>query len=133
MNLLNRIIVLSKKRLCGKKRSFKYFISYISKAKVFSIPLCLKLPQMNRYVKYFDSNHKYINFLFHDKELLKKYNEIWDKISNLLKKQFQSGPVHDYKFIRTKIKIYKDKINANFQVNDIPEDNKCCVCLFVIS
>ena len=28
----------------------------------------------------------YINFLFHDKELQKKYNAIWHKISNLLKK-----------------------------------------------
>ena len=27
-----------------------------------------------------------MNLLVHDKELLKKYNEIWNKISNLLKK-----------------------------------------------
>ena len=49
---------------------------------------------MNGYVKYFDSNNKYINLLVHDKELLKKYNEIWDKISNLLKKEFDSRLVH---------------------------------------
>ena len=41
---------------------------------------------MNGYAKYFDSNNKYMNFLFHDKELQKKYNAIWHKISNLLKK-----------------------------------------------
>ena len=40
---------------------------------------------MNGYVKYFDSNNKYMKLLVHDKELLKKYNAIWDKISNLLK------------------------------------------------
>ena len=40
---------------------------------------------MNGYVKYFDTNNKYMKLLVHDKELLKKYNAIWDKISNLLK------------------------------------------------
>ena len=42
---------------------------------------------MNGCVKYFDSNNKCINLLVYDKELLKKYNEIWDKLSNLLKKR----------------------------------------------
>ena len=38
----------------------------------FLMPLCIKLLQMNGYVKYFDSNNKYINLLVDDKELLKK-------------------------------------------------------------
>ena len=36
---------------------------------------------MNGYVKYFDSNNKYMNILVRHEELLKKYNKIWDKIS----------------------------------------------------
>ena len=40
---------------------------------------------MNGCVKYFNDN-KCMNLLVHDKELLKKYNEIWDMISNLSKK-----------------------------------------------
>ena len=64
----------------------KYFIVYITETNAFTIPVCIKLPQMNGYVKYFDSNNKCMNFLVHNKELLKKYNAIWDKISNLLKK-----------------------------------------------
>ena len=43
---------------------------------------------MNRYFKHFDSNKKCMDFLVHDTELLKKYNIIWDKISNLLEKGF---------------------------------------------
>ena len=82
----NKIIVLSKKDSYGKKGSFKYFIGYINETDAFPLPLCIKLPQMNGHVKYFDSNNKCMNLLVHDKELLKKYNEIWDKISNLLKK-----------------------------------------------
>ena len=43
-----------------------------------------KRPQMISCVKYF-KNNKYINLLVYDRELLKKYNAIWDKISSLLK------------------------------------------------
>ena len=77
---------MSKKYLYDKKCLFKYFIGYISETSALPIPLCIKLPQMNGYVKYFDSNNKYMNLLVHNKELLKKYNAIWYKISNLLKK-----------------------------------------------
>ena len=78
-------IVLSKKIRMVKKGSFKYFIEYITNH---IKPLCIKLPQMNGYVKYFDSSNKYMNLLVRNQELLKKHNEIWNKISNLLKKGF---------------------------------------------
>ena len=39
----------------------------------------------NEYVKYFNDN-KCVNLLVQDEELLKKCNEVWDKIINLLKK-----------------------------------------------
>ena len=127
-----RRIVLSKIDLYGKKGSFKYFIEYISETNAFPTLLCIKLLQMNGYVKYFDSNSECINLLVYDKKLLRIYNEIWNKISNLLKKEFDSKPVHDNKHIKTKIKIYSNKINANFHDNKIPEDNECCACLSII-
>ena len=71
-------IVLSKKDWSGKKYSFKFFLGYITNHIKL---LCINLPQMNGYVKYFDSNNKYMNILVHHEELLKKYNKIWDKIS----------------------------------------------------
>ena len=37
--------------------------------------LCIKIPQVNGYVKYFDGNNKYMNLLVYDKKLLDKYNE----------------------------------------------------------
>ena len=52
--------------------------------KTFTVRLCIKRPQMIRCVKYF-KNNKYINLLVYDRELLKKYNAIWDKIRSLLK------------------------------------------------
>ena len=66
--------MLSEKNSYGKKGSFKYFIGYKNETDPFPAPLCIKLPQMNGYVKYFDNNNKCINLLVRDKELLKKYN-----------------------------------------------------------
>ena len=52
----------------------------------------------------------------HNSKLLKKYNEIWKKVSSLMKTKSDSEPVyvHDDKYIKTKIKLYRDKVNTNF-------------------
>ena len=67
------------------KDQLKYFIGYRNKGNAFESPLYKKLPEMNGYVKYFDKNNKCINLLVNDKETLKKYLEIWDKIKGLFK------------------------------------------------
>ena len=72
--------VLSNKDSYVNKGLFKYFIRHIHNRIAFPVPLCIKLPQMNAHVKYFDSNRKYMNPLVHDEELLKKYNEILEKV-----------------------------------------------------
>ena len=51
--------------MLSKIDSFKYFIGYINETDLFPVPLCAKLPQMNGYVKHFDSNNKWINLLFY--------------------------------------------------------------------
>ena len=79
------------------------------------------------------NKNKFINLLVHDKELLKKYKEIWHKISNLLKKEFDSKLVHNNKYIKIKIKICNNRINSNFHGNKISQNNECCPCLSVIS
>ena len=68
------------------------------------------------YVKHFDSN-KTMSFKVGDNKLLKKYNKIWEKISNLLNIEFDSEPVYGDrdKYIKTKIKMYEDRVNTNFQ------------------
>ena len=45
------------------------------------------------YVKSFDSNTT-MSFKIDDNELLKKYNRIWEIISNLLNIEFDSEPVY---------------------------------------
>ena len=71
---------------------------------------------MVRYVKNFDCN-KTMSFKVDDNKLLKKYNRIWKIISNLLNIEFDSEPVYsdNYKYIKTKIKLYEDRVNTNFQ------------------
>ena len=47
------------------------------------------LPKKSRQVKSFDET-KYMYFLIEDDELFKKYNKIWVKVSNSIKKGFNS-------------------------------------------
>ena len=124
-------IALSDKKSYGKD-SFKFFIGYRHEGNAFLSLLCVKCSQMNAYAKYFDENNKYMNLLVNDKEVLKKYTERWNKIKNLFKKEFNSEPVYNEKYIKTKILIYNDKLNTNFQHNKAPKDNECCACLSVI-
>ena len=70
------------------------------------------------FVKYFKNNNKdtmRMSFRVSDKKLLKHYNKVWEKISNLLNKEFDSEPVYrdNDKYICTRIKLYGDKINTS--------------------
>ena len=46
--------------------------------------------------------------------MLKKYTEIWERISNLINIKFDTEPVYgdNDKYIKTKIKIYGEKVNT---------------------
>ena len=43
-------------------------------------------------------------FFIEDNELLQKYNTVWDKVSVDIKKEFDSEPVNNKNFLKTKIK-----------------------------
>ena len=47
---------------------------------------------LNDWLCYFDSN-KTMSFKVSDNKLLKKYNKIWERVSNLLSIEFHSEPV----------------------------------------
>ena len=57
---------------------FKYFIGYWEDEIVKS--LCIILPQMSGYIKYFESGGKNMSFLIKNDEVWEKYDEIWDVI-----------------------------------------------------
>ena len=74
-----------------QKKSFKYFIRYNDNDVIRS--LCIKLSQMNGYVRKFEGD-KTMYFMISDKQLLKKYNQILKKFKKLLKIEFDSESVY---------------------------------------
>ena len=96
-------------------------------------PICLRLPQMTSYFKKFNENAT-MSFRINNKELLKNYNKIWDKIEKLMRIDFESKPVYgdDDKYIKTKIKIYADSIVTNFHNKKMPKEKSHCKCLSII-
>ena len=86
---------------------------------------------MIRYAKCFDSN-KTMSFKASDDKLLKKYSKIWERVSSLMNIEFDSEPVYGDKYIKTKIKQYRDKINTNFQGKKVPKENASYKCLSLI-
>ena len=87
---VNKILV-SKKESYGTKNSLKYFIWYNDDDVI--RPLYIKPPQMTGYVKNVESN-KIMSFKVGDNKLLKKYNKVWEKISNLMNIEFDGEPVY---------------------------------------
>ena len=122
-------ILVSKKESYGTKNSLKYFIGYNDDDVI--RPLCIRLPQMMGYVKHFDSNK---TFKVSDNKLLKKYNKIWGKVCNLMNIEFGDEPVYGDgdKYIKTKIKLYEDRVNTNFQSKKVPKENASYKCLSLI-
>ena len=124
-------IVLSEKVSYGTKTSLKYFIGYNGDDAI--RPSCIKLPQMIGYVKNFDIN-KTLSFRVGDTKLLKKYNKIWGKNSNLKNIEYDSEPVYgdNDKYIKAKIKMYDDRVNTNFQRKKVPKENITYKCSSLI-
>ena len=65
-------------------------------------------------------------------KILIKYLKILNKVKSLIKKELNSEPLYNDKNIKTKIKIWNDKVYTNFQHNKIPKGNEHCACLSVI-
>ena len=67
-----------------------------------------------------------------DDELLERYNEILEKVKNIIKTEFDSEPVYNGKYLKAKIKSYNRKINTNFHNNKILKESSQFICLSVI-
>ena len=53
-------------------------------------------------------------FFIKDDELLEKYKEIWGNVSNNIKKEFDSEPVNNKKYLNTKINLTRKKSTQIF-------------------
>ena len=69
-------------------------------------PLCIILPQMSGYIKYFENGGKNMPFLIKDNEVQKKYNQIWDVIKIKLGIKFHSKLIYEEKYLKVKVKEF---------------------------
>ena len=84
---VNQIVVSD--RFKHSDEGFKYFIGYQEDEIV--KPLCVILPQISGYIKYFENGWKNMSFMVKDGNVLDKYNEMWDKIKEKLTINFHSN------------------------------------------
>ena len=95
-------------------------------------PLCIVLPQMSGYIKYFDKGRKNMSFLIEDESVYLKYTKIWNKIKKLLNIKFYIQPIHDDKYIKTKVKTFYETINTLFSDNRVPKEKSHYICTAAI-
>ena len=91
---------------------FTYFIGY-QEDEIVKL-LCIILPQVSWYIKYFENGGKNMSVFVRDDIVLDKYNKIWDKIKNKLNIKFHSKPVYDEKYLKVKIREFDGMIKSNF-------------------
>ena len=88
---VDQIIVSDKFK--HSEEGFKYFIGYQESEIV--KPLCIILPWMSGYIKYFENSGKNISFLMKNDKVWEKYEEIWDVIKNKLGIKFHGEPIYE--------------------------------------
>ena len=110
---------------------FKYFIGY-QEGEIVK-PLCIILPQMSGYIKYFENGGKSVSFLIKDDEVWEKYEKIWDVIKNKPNIKFHSLPVYDKTYLKAQVREFDDKIKTNFLSNEVAKQNVHYTCITCIT
>ena len=83
------------------------------------------LPKTSAYVKSYDGQTKWMYFLIEDDDLL-------EKVSADIKKEFDSLPVYNKNFLKTKTKSHGNEI-TDFYDKKIPKVGSSHTCLVVIT
>ena len=123
---LSKIVVSSRWKL--NDTTYKYFCGYLNNDVI--KPLCIILPQMNGYIKYFDDGGKNMSFVTDDEKVYEKYDEILNVVKGLLKLKFAASPIRNDKYILAKLKMFKEKNLATFNNNNIiPIEKNHYICI----
>ena len=122
---LSKIVVSSRWKL--NDTPYKYFCGCLNNDVI--KPLCVILPQMSRYIKYFDNGGKNMSFVTDDKKVYEKYDGIWNVVKGLLKLKFTASSIRDDKYILAKLKIFKKKNITTFNNNIVPMEKNHCICI----
>ena len=73
-----------------------------------------------------------MSFKIEDESVYLKYTEIWNKIKDILNVKFHSQPIHDDKYIKTKVKTFNSMINTLFLRDEIQKKNPACIAAIFI-
>ena len=122
---LSKIVASSKWKIIDT--TYKYSCGYLNNNVI--QPLCVILPQMSGYIKYFDYGGKNMSFVTDDEEVYKNYNEIWETIRKRLNLKFTVNPVRDNKYIISKLKIFKKINRTTFTDNIVPIEKNHYTCI----
>ena len=117
LDLVNVDQIVTSDKFKHSDDGFKYFIDY--KEDDIVKPLCIILLQMSGYIKYFENGGKNMSFVI--KDVLDKYNEVWNKIKKTLKITFHSIPIYNKKYIKVKVREFNGVIKTNFLGDEIPK------------
>ena len=90
------------------------------------------------YLNIFKDGARKMSFFTTNNEFLERYTAVWEKISDLVNKKFDSDPIYNNKYINTKIRSCNNSIISNFRNidnknNKLPEKNKPYKCMSLIS
>ena len=115
----------------GSGSHFKYFIGY-QEGEIVK-PLCIVLPQMSGYIKYFENRGKKMSFMIKDDEVWEKYKQIWDVIKIKLGIKFHSKPIYKQKYLKDIVRQFDGMIKTNFLCNRMPKENMYYTCIACIT
>ena len=110
LNLVNVDQILIYDKFKHSDDGFKYFIGY--KEGEIVKPLCIILPQMSGYIKYFENGGKNMSRIIKDNSVLDKYSKVWYKIKKTLNIKFHSMSVYDEKYIKAKVREFNRAIKT---------------------
>ena len=82
------------------------------------------LPKISAYVKGYEGEESSMKFLIKDDDLLKKYNDIWNKVSYSIQQKLNCKPIYNKKVLETKIRSYSDEA-TDFHARKISETGSC--------
>ena len=125
---LSKIVVSNKWKI--NDTTYKYSCGCLNNDVI--QPLCVILPQMGGYIKYFDDGRKNMSFVTDDEEVYEKYNEIWEVVRKLLKVKFTVNPIRDGKYIIPKLKIFNGTNRTAFTDNIILIERNNYTCIAAI-
>ena len=121
-------------RFKHSEEGFRYFIGYQGNERV--KPLCVILPQMNAYIKYFENGGKNMPLSIKNNEVWEKYEEIWNVIKNKLNIKFHSQPIYENKYLKATVREFDCIIKTNLLGNNLPKENTyytCIACIIIDS